>query len=98
MPSVSLQNSTYVQYGRVWAWYSRLWLCSGMHEQWMPSQKPTQRVRQGPRQPRRGGRRLIQPVQLAEAGDHLWSCVLHRTSYRRTDVGLVGYLVPFFFF
>lgn len=51
---------------------------------WMPSQKPTQRVRQGPRQPRRGRRRLIQPVQLADAGDHLWSCVLHRTSYRRT--------------
>lgn len=55
---------------------------------------PHNRVRQGPRQARRGRRRLIQPVQLAEASDHLWSYILHRTSYRPTDV---GYLVPFFF-
>lgn len=42
-----------------------------------PSQKqPTTGSRQGPRQAREGGRRLIWLIQLADlaqAGDHLWS-------------------------
>lgn len=67
--------------------------------QWMPSQKQptTGSVEQdkGPRQAREGGRRLI---QLAEAGDHLWSSVLQRTSYRRIPPPPAGYTVPFFFF
>lgn len=74
--------------------------------QWMPSQKqPTTGSRQGPRQAREGGCRLIWLIQLADlaqAGDHLWS--LRPAPYvvqaYTTNAGWVHGTIPFvdFFF
>lgn len=77
------------------------WSCNGMHGNGChlrnnPPRGQTTQTR-GQDRPEEGGRRLI---QLAEAGDHLWSSVLHRTSYKtyanRRGLGTV-YMVPFFF-